>query len=113
MFSEEHTPKQAKLGTRLCPFSHSYATGYGSHAPPFFGPFTPVFVGYVQKSGLCQLIKAFCSPFCQITVMCHFRLAVHGACLVVLDVGNTSGILLLCFILYGRGNAVAEARFGR
>ena len=30
MFSEWHKSKQANHGTRLYPFPHSYATGYGS-----------------------------------------------------------------------------------
>ena len=38
MFSGWHKSKEANYGTRLRPFSRSYAVGNGSHAPPFSCP---------------------------------------------------------------------------
>ena len=57
-FRNSIRPNKRTLALGYAHFS-SYATGYGSHAPHFGGPFTPVFVGYAQKSEIRQLVGPF------------------------------------------------------
>ena len=62
MFSGWHKSKEANYGTRLWPFFHTYATGYGSHAPPFVLPFMLILIGFAQKSELWQQVMSIPPP---------------------------------------------------
>ena len=70
MFSGWHKSKEAHFGTRFWPFFHSYAIGYGSHAPHFFLPFKVILVGYVQKSELWQQVMPSCHRYARLWSPC-------------------------------------------
>ena len=78
MFSGWHKSKNANYGTRLWPFFHSYAVGYGSHVPSFLLPFMRILAGFAPKSELWQQVLPNSHRYVRLWSPCGaFAWAVH------------------------------------